>query len=143
MENSEEINELLTALDNHENNTIINLTSSKIKQQKNDILQKLQLSRDKLKLFHKKLKEYRYCEDLDDIEFGGFIRWIPLKNPDNIKLTNGGIIINIKSYKNQPLILLKNNMNRFFQIKFDECLVFQKLTNQENIILAILDYIDK
>ena len=37
MENSEEINELLTALDNHENNTIINLTSSKIKQQKNYI----------------------------------------------------------------------------------------------------------
>ena len=49
----------------------------------------------------------------------------------------------MKSYKNQPLILLKNNMNRFFQIKFDECLVFQKLTNQENIILTILDYIDK
>jgi hypothetical protein len=143
MENSNEINELLTALDNHENNTIINLTSSKIKQQKNDILQKLQLTREKLKLFHKKLKEYRYCNDLDDIEFGGFIRWIPLKNPDNIKLTNGGIICNIKSYKTQPLILLKNNMNRFFQIKFDECLVFQKLTNQENIILTILDYIDK
>lgn len=143
MENSEEINDLLTALDNEEDNTIINLTSSKIKQQKNDILQKLQLSRDKLKLFHKKLKQYRYCENLDDVHYGGFIRWIPLKNPDNIKLTNGGIICDIKNYKNQPLFLLKNNMNRFFQINFDECLVFQKLTKQENIILAILDYIDK
>ena len=34
-------------------------------------------------------------------------------------------------------------MNRFFQLNFNECLVFQKLTRQEQIILAILDYIDK
>lgn len=143
MEDSNEINELLTALDDQENNTIINLTSNKIKQQKNDILQKLQLSREKLKEFHKKLKQYRYCENLEDIQFGGFIRWIPLKNPNNIKLTNGGIICDIKNSNNKPLFLLKNNMNRFFQINFDECLVFQKLSRQENIILAILDYIDK
>ena len=143
MEDSNEINELLTALDEQENNTIINLTSNKIKQQKNDILQKLQLSREKLKEFHKKLKQYRYCENLEDIQFGGFIRWIPLKNPNNIKLTNGGIICDIKNSNNKPLFLLKNNMNRFFQINFDECLVFQKLSRQENIILAILDYIDK
>jgi hypothetical protein len=143
MEDSNEINELLTALDEQENNTIINLTSNKIKQQKNDILQKLQLSREKLKEFHKKLKQYRYCESLEDIQFGGFIRWIPLKNPNNIKLTNGGIICDIKNSNNKPLFLLKNNMNRFFQINFDECLVFQKLSRQENIILAILDYIDK
>lgn len=143
MEDNNEINELLTALENQENNTIINLTSNKIKQQKNDILQKLQLPRDKLKEFHKKLKQYRYCEDLDDIQYGGFIRWIPLKNPNNIKITNGGIICDIKNYNNKPLFLLKNNMNRFFQINFDECLVFQKLSRQENIILAILDYIDK
>jgi hypothetical protein len=142
MEDNNEINELLTALDNQENNTIINLTSNKIKQQKNDILQKLQLPREKLKEFHKKLKQYRYCEDLDDIQYGGFIRWISLKNPNNIKLTNGGIICDIKNHNNQALFLLKNNMNRFFQINFNECLVFQKLSRQESIILAILDYID-
>ena len=34
MEDNNEINELLTALDDQENNTIINLTSNKIKQQK-------------------------------------------------------------------------------------------------------------
>ena len=143
MTDNNEINDLLSALDNEENNTIINLTTSKIKNAKNDILQKLQLTKEKLKIFHKKLKEYRYCENLEDVQFGGFIRWIPLKNPDNIKLTNGGIICDIKNYKGEPLFLLKNNMNRFFQLNFNECLVFQKLTRQEQIILAILDYIDK
>ena len=143
MEDTNDVNELLTALDDQENNTIINLTSRKIKQEKNDILQKLQLSREKLKEFHKKLKHYRYCNELDDIHYGGFIRWIPLKNKNNIKLTNGGIICDIKNHKDQPLFLLKNNMNRFFQINFNECLVFQKLSRQENIILTILDYIAK
>ena len=34
-------------------------------------------------------------------------------------------------------------MNRIFQIKFDECYVFQKLTNQEQVILGVLDYLEK
>ena len=38
---------------------ILTLTNSKIKQGKNDILQRLQLDREKLKLFHTKLKSYR------------------------------------------------------------------------------------
>ena len=143
MSNNDEIDYLLNALDNDNNSTIINLTNSKIKQEKNDILQKLQLNRETLKSFHKKLKEYRYCENLDDIQFGAYIRWISLKSPDNIKLTNGGIICDIKSHDDHALFLLKNNRNSFFQIKFDECLIFQKITNQEQIILAILDYIDK
>jgi len=130
------------ALENENNAKIMELNSETIAKEKNDILQKLQLPREKLKEFHKKLKQYRYCEDLDDIQYGGFIRWISLKNPNNIKLTNGGIICDIKNHNNQALFLLKNNMNRFFQINFNECLVFQKLSRQESIILAILDYID-
>lgn len=138
-----ELNDLLTALDNENNSSIINLTSSKIKQQKNDILQQLQLTRESLKLFHKKLKHYRYCEQFEDVQFGSFIRWIPLKNPDNIKLTNGGIVCDIKSYNGEPIFLLKNNINRFFQVNFNESLIFQKITPQEQLILSILDYIQK
>ena len=138
-----EINDLMNALDNENNSSIINLTTSKIKTQKNDILQQLQLPREQLKGFHKKLKHYRYCENLEDVQYGCFIRWIPLKNPANIKLTNGGIVCDIKSYKGQPIFLLKNNLNRFFQVNFDESLIFQKITAQEYLILSILDYIDK
>ena len=29
------------------------------------------------------------------------------------------------------------------QLKFDECIIFQKLSNQENVILSVLDYLDK
>ena len=53
-------NKLLHALENETNASIMRLTTAKIKEHKNNILQKLQLERSKLKEMHKKLKEYRY-----------------------------------------------------------------------------------
>ena len=47
------VDELLHALDNENNSSIINLTTSKIKSAKNDVLHQLQLPRDKLKALHK------------------------------------------------------------------------------------------
>ena len=139
----ESIDDLLNALGNETNESVMNLSSSKIKSLKNDMLQRLGISGKELKLFHKKLKSYRYCSDMSDIQFGCYIRWIPLKTIDKIKLTNGGIIIDIDIINNCVQIKVKNNMNRIFQIKFDECYIFQKLTNQENIILGVLDYLEK
>ena len=139
----ESIDDLLNALGNETNESIMNLSSSKIKSLKNDMLQRLGISGKELKLFHKKLKSYRYCSDMSDIQFGCYIRWIPLKTVDEIKLTNGGIIIDIDIINDCVQIKVKNNMNRIFQIKFDECYIFQKLTNQENIILGVLDYLEK
>ena len=139
----QEINNLLLALENESNSSIMNLTSSKIKTIKNNMLQKLGLERDELKIMHKKLKGYRYCSDMQDVQYGYYIRWIPLKNPDNIKLTNGGIIIDIDIINSCVQLRIKNNMNRIFQIKLDECYIFQKITPQEKVILGVLDYLDK
>ena len=139
----QEINNLLLALENESNSSIMNLTSSKIKTIKNNMLQKLAMERDELKIMHKKLKGYRYCSDMQDVQYGYYIRWIPLKNPDNIKLTNGGIIIDIDIIKDCVQLRIKNNMNRIFQIKLDECYIFQKITPQEKVILGVLDYLDK
>tara|TARA_B100001287_G_scaffold268483_1_gene264808 strand:+ start:2532 stop:2960 length:429 start_codon:yes stop_codon:yes gene_type:complete len=139
----QEINNLLLALENESNSSIMNLTSSKIKTIKNNMLQKLGLEREELKMMHKKLKGYRYCSDMQDVQYGYYIRWIPLKNPDNIRLTNGGIIIDIDIINNCVQLRIKNNMNRIFQIKLDECYIFQKITPQEKVILGVLDYLDK
>ena len=139
----ESIDELLSALGNESNEAIVNLSTSKIKSLKNDMLQRLGLSGKELKEMHKKLKFYRYCSDMSDINYGCYIRWIPLKNPEKIKLTNGGIIIDVDIINDCFQIKVKNNMNRFFQIKFDECYIFQKLTNQESVILGVLDYLEK
>ena len=138
-----EINELLNALENESNSSIMNMSTSKMKSLKNDMLQKLQLTKKQLKTFHKKLKEYKYCSDMSDIQYGCYIRWIPLKKIEDIKLTTGGIIIDIDIISDCVQIRVKNNMNRIFQIKLDECYIFQKLTNQERVILGVLDYLEK
>ena len=136
-----DMNNLLNALENETNACIINLTSRKIKEYKNTILQQLQLPRDRLKQYHKKLKHYRYCSDLSHIQYGYYIRWISLKDPTNLYLTNGGIICDVKILNNQIQILCKNNRNWMMQIKFDEAIIFQKLSDQERVILGILDYL--
>lgn len=136
-----DVEQLLKALDNDENESMIDLTTSKIKSIKNDMLQKLQLPRETLKNYHKKLKDYRYVGELHEIRYGAYIRWINLKNIDNIRLTNGGIICDIQVTNTGLWIKCKNNMNRFFQLKLDECLIFQKLSDQERILLKALDYL--
>jgi len=138
----QERNNLLHALENETNSSIMNLTSAKIKEHKNNILQKLQLGKSDLKKMHKKLSEYRYCTDMSDLQYGYYIRWIPLKDPENLYLTNGGIMCDMKIVNNQIRIFCKNFRNRFFQFKFDEAVIFQKISSQEKVILSVLDYLN-
>jgi len=141
--NEDNSNYLLKSLDNENNSSMNNLNSKKIKSMKNDYLQQLQLSREKLKEYHSKLKEYRYVDDLSDIQYGRYIRWINLKDPTNISLTQGGLIIDIKICQGGIQVVCKNFRNKKFQIKIDECFIFQKLTDQEKIILSALDYLNE
>ena len=134
---------LLKSLDNENNSSIGNLNSKLIKSMKNDYLQQLQLSRDKLKEYHKKLKDYRYVDDLSNIQYGRYIRWINLTDPHNLKLTTGGIIIDIKICESGIHLICKNFKNHKFQIRINECFIFQKITEQEKIILFALDYLEK
>ena len=53
---------------------------SSVKEEKNDILQQLQLPRELLKEYHEKLKNYRYINNIDGLESGHYIRWINLKD---------------------------------------------------------------
>ena len=131
-------NDLKKALENENNESIINLTISEIKSEKNEILQKLQLGKEDLKDNLKKLKEYRYINNINDLNYGCYIRWINLKNIENLKLTNGGFICDIKINEGIE-ILCRNNFNKLFQLRFDENLIFQKLTEQEKIILNVIN----
>ena len=44
------------------------------------MLQKL-IRKRRIKNDAQKLKGYRYCSDMQDKQYGYYIRWIPLKNP--------------------------------------------------------------
>ena len=140
--NDTEIEYLETALTNVNNELIVNSTFHSIDKEKREILEELELSQQITKDLLKRLDDYRYIDELLELQCGRYIRWINLKNPENLKLTNGGILCEIKIDDNIVLIL-KNNINRFFQINMEENLVFQRLSDQEKVILFALDYLEK
>lgn len=137
------IAEILNALDNDEHSNLINTSFENIAKDKNDILQQLQLGKDDLKTMHKKLKDYRYIEELNDLKYGQYLRWINIRDPEKIYLTTGGIFLDLKLLDTGTHLVCKNNRNRVFQIKLDECIIFQKLSEQEQIILQVFQYVNK
>ena len=138
-----DIEKLMTALDNEKNESIINLTTAKIEETIFNILKELHLDREIFINYFKKLKGYKYVDELDDLKYGGFIRWIPITDPDNLPLNQCGIICDILIKDEGVYIVCKNFMHRHYRFKMDECLIFQKISAQEMIILSALDHLDK
>jgi len=132
---------LLAALKNENNEGIMDLDNETIQKMKNDMLQKLHLSKQELRNMHKSLKYYRYIDELPELNFGAYVRWIPLKNATVAKLTTGGFVCDVKIDEGINIVC-KNNMNRCFQFKMGDCLIFQKLSSQEQVLLSAINYLN-
>lgn len=137
-----DVNKLMNALDNENNESIMNLTSKKILEMNINIIKELHLDKSTALDYLKKLKGYRYIDEINDLKHGGFIRWIPITDPTYLPLHHCGMICDIKITDNGVLLTCKNFMHRHYTFKMDECLIFQKLTTQENIIIHALDHLD-
>jgi hypothetical protein len=133
-----DVNDLIQALENENNTNVAGLSSAVMKKMKNDILQKLQLSGGELKQYHKVLKDYKYVDELNELQVGRFIRWIRLdKDTTDIKLVNGAVLVNILVNRGG------RGGRRNVALKFDNCLIFQKLSDQEKILVSAIDYLEK
>jgi hypothetical protein len=136
-----DVGALLHALNNDNNEAVVDLDYATIAKHKNDILQQLNLPREELMKLQKQLKAYRCVNTLADLRFGSYVRWISLKNPETIKLTNGGIVCDIQEKNGDIHLKCKNKMNMLFQVKLAEVILFQKLSDQEEVILKALKYL--
>jgi hypothetical protein len=140
-----DVNKLIDALDNENNEKILNLTTKKIKEMNMKILMELSLPRDKLLNITKKLNGYRYVDEIDELKCGTYLKWILLTDPDpdNLELNKGALFCEIKCKDDGVFIVCKNIgfSSRHFQIKMDECLLFQRLTTQELVLLSALDHL--
>ena len=140
-----DIQKLLKALDDDSNENLLNFTSDKIREMNLNILKEPQLSKkDTLELLEK-LKEYKYVDEMNDLKYGSYIRWIPIEDPTNIYLTKGSLFCEIKITDDGVFCLCKNYgfKSRYFQLSMDKNLIFQKLTNQEQVLLSALDHLSK
>ena len=129
--------DLIKALEDETNAYLFDLTTDKLHQQTKTLLKELHLTRDVEREYAKKLKFYKFIEDTKEIKYGAYVRWILL---DDFSLTNGAIFCQLVD---EDTMTCKNFVDRHFQVKIDECLVFQKLTNQELVILSAMDHLSK
>ena len=142
MDTSELLNK---AIDDASNETLMGLTTQKINELNLKVINELQLPKKEGLDILRKLNGYKYADEMDDLKYGTYIRWIKLDNPDDLTLTQGAIFTDIKITEQGVNLICKNfgYSNKRFTIKMDECLIFRKLTNQELILLSALDHLSK
>jgi|688.fasta_scaffold670700_1 hypothetical protein len=137
-----DLNKLTKALDNTNNDSIMNLTTRKLMELNLKILKELMFDKETLINYLRKLKGYKYIDEIDELKHGAFIKWIPITDPKNLPLNQCGLICDIKITDDGVIIVCKNFMHRHYTFKTDEVLIFQKLSNQEMVIISALDHLE-
>jgi hypothetical protein len=131
------------ALENENNASISSLTTRKIVAEKMRQLQQLGFNPAVLADYAHKLRDYRHVDDLNGLMHGAYIRWIDLKDPDKLALARGAIICDIKIGQKGVHLLCKTHPSpAMFHVVMDEVVIFQRLSQQERVILAAMDYLD-
>ena len=140
-----DINKLLKALDDESNETLLNFTTDKIREMNLNILKELHLPKKETIDLYNKLKDYKYVDEMNELKYGTFIRWIPIEDPNSIHLTKGALFCEMKITDDGVFCICKNFgfPSRHFSISMDKNLIFQKLTSQEIVLLSALDHLSK
>ena len=100
--------------------------------------QDIQTRKRFIKELYNKLKEYRLINEIFEIHTGKHVRWIRTPTINGLPpfLTIGGIVMDIKFSDTGTHILVKTPGSRFVQFKYDDCVIFQRLAAEEQLILA-------
>jgi NDP-sugar pyrophosphorylase family protein len=133
-----DIEELLKNVSNEKHDYLDNKTLGDVLDENISAVKTLGLTKEKMKDVCNRLAGYRYVENLYELHKGKHIRWI---RNDNKTLTNGAIVMDVKFLDNGSHILCRNAQHRLFQVKFNECLIFQKLSTGEQLILMAYEHV--
>jgi hypothetical protein len=96
------------------------------------IIQELKLPGDVSIDMLYQLVDYKYLEFADDVKVGMFLKWIPLKKPDEIRLKHGAVVCKIRETEDDEVYIVCRLLKRvggrtvLFELNFDENLLFFK-----------------
>jgi hypothetical protein len=136
---------LLKSLENEDNEYLLDLTTKKIRDMNKKVLHELDLTTKEMSEYLSKLKDYKYVDEVSDLKYGAYLRWISLTDPDDLDLQKGAIFCEVKVADDGLFLICRNYgySRKHFRLKFDENLIFQKLSEQELILLNVLDQLAK
>jgi len=160
-----DVEQLLSAVENDKYAYLENKTSRDISKDIVESFSELPVSADDKLVLCQKLVDYRHVDELDQLHIGKYIRWIRkrpivcqdgqvseasiMRDSNSVEmskcfvptLTAGGVLVDIKFEKTSTQMLIKNNNHRFTRCKFDECIVFQKLAPDEQMLLGCYELV--
>lgn len=117
-----------------ENQTLDTIAHNVVESLKSLMHRKL-IGRAQLEEYCQKLMGYRFVDELHLLHKGKYVRWIRIDNPSAMPV--GGIVVDIKFGDEGVNVLCRLSSGRFIQYRFDRCLTYQKLTDEEQLILLI------
>ena len=109
-DNERDKDQLLKALEDDSNEKLLNFTTKKIKEMNLEILKELELSKKETVEIMRKLNEYKYVDEMDDLKYGTYIRWIHIENPEKLHLTQGALFCSFKITDDGVFIICKNHL---------------------------------
>ena len=138
-ESNIDINDLQDTIEDVNISYLENKTTNDLYEENINILQEKSI--ENIENIMEKLMKYRYVDEINDLIKGRMVRWVRIAGTN--KLTNGGIITNITFTNVGINVQIMSSNRRFINYKFDECLTFQKLTTQEELILIVNEQIEE
>jgi hypothetical protein len=134
--------ELLDIASNNEANAdILSLSNEKIMKDRVDIIDELPIDEEEKVELLRKLQGYRYVDEIHELKNGSFLRWLNMSDLDNITLVQGAFFCEFIFTDDNTCMRMRNIRGRYFEVKMDDIILFQKLTQQEKVLLAALSYI--
>lgn len=135
-----DMNSLLKAIDEKNTDYLENKTLKDINQDVFDTINEQKCNDTVKEKMIKSLLGYRYVSEIYELHLGKAVQII--KRKDEIqKLIIAGFITNIEFLDNGIYFVCKGFKNRMFKYKFDDCHIFQKLSQSEMLILMAYDSI--
>ena len=107
------IDELLNDTDDVKNDYLQDKTINNIQEDVYDSLEEVFKIDEDIVVHMDKLRDYRLVDEVSELHNGKHIRWI---RRGTTKLTNGGIVVEVKFIENGINVLCKNAMHKFIKI---------------------------
>ena len=131
-----DVDELLSKVENA--NYLENKTIRTIAVENHDAISELNITEELLQKFCDKLTGYRHVDKICDLLLGRMVALIKRQNPT--KIIGYSTVVRIDITDNGVYFLLITYDRKFLRFKFDDCVVFQKLTTEEQLVLMSYEY---
>jgi hypothetical protein len=136
-----DIDRILDTLESDQNDYLENLTLEKIQKGVYDALVDVGVPKPNIPKLCASLADYRYVDEICHLHKGKYVRWMRRNKPG--ELTKGCRVVDIKFADTGICVVCITNIGRFMQYRYDDCITFQKLEIEEQLILMAYDHIGK